>query len=497
MSQKILIDSIYSAAPAHCSSAVKMWRLVDYVLNERGRTDVFFYWLIPDDLEPEDFAFYPVHENVKYIPIPYHKRDRTRDYQVLPKALDTVLGFNGDYWDFDILITNRTTLIPLAKVLMNSPRDRKKIWTKKVFLFEEMPLMGFKPTVALSHVEVQEQMVVLGHLAADLTSITISHERDGIISTAKKYTTPFHVQSLRDKIKVTSPAILNDFQLKAEENRYGVKAAPFTLAFVGRVSATDHIREVYDTMVKHWIIKGDDKIRLMVSTVTTSYKVAPPDMVEYINAPRDLFWKLLKTDMDCILCLSEEAGFGMSLMEPLMFGTPVVLIRAKWSEALVGKDYPLFVDSETKAYAMVKAVYDDYPLWYARFAQWQKDVMRPMFSAGGIYEHSMYPYMYEGMLAADDESLSRYRYESPGKGDNSVVQALIKGDPEEFYLFDRINQLGGAGELGEIKVKTAPGDRDKRGLIWATNWNDIRLALKAFHGYEDASTATGHFRKVK
>jgi len=497
MSTKILIDSIYSARPSHCASAVKMWRFVDYVLNTQGRTDVFFYWLIPEWLEEEDLAFYPEHDNVVYLQFPYHRGDRTRAYLAFPAELDRLLAFNGVAWDFDIVMTNRTTQVPLMKMVMSSPREPTKTWMKNVFLFEEMPLMAFKSTVAISNVPVTERMTIAGHLAADRTAITISHERDGLISGAKRYVPPSSVMELRDKIKVTSPSLLEDFEEKDKKYRFTKGEEKFCLAFVGRVSATDHIREVYDTMVKHWITKGDDRIKLIVSTVTPVYKIEPPEMVEYINLPRDEFWEALKTEMHCIMYLAEEAGFGMSLMEPLMFGVPVVLIRAPWSEALVGKDYPLFIDTESKAYGMVKAIHDDYEEYYRQFIQWQHDVLQPMFQEGGQYSQSFYDYMYKGLLEFEEMLPARYAAEQASKQNNNIVQALLDGDPEEFVLFDRIRELGKKGDLKSLQSKTREGDRDRRGLVWSTPWNDIRIALKTFFGYEDASVTVGHLRKVK
>jgi hypothetical protein len=45
--------------------------------------------------------------------------------------------------------------------------------------------------------------------------------------------------------------------------------------------------------------------------------------------------------------------------------------------------------------------------------------------------------------------------------------------------------------------KLAPGDRDKRGLVWSTAFNEYRMTLQVYPGWEDASTKVAHLKKVK
>lgn len=47
-------------------------------------------------------------------------------------------------------------------------------------------------------------------------------------------------------------------------------------------------------------------------------------------------------------------------------------------------------------------------------------------------------------------------------------------------------------EYPTLASKTRDNDRDHRGLVWATPWNDFRLALMKYYGYVDGSTTTGH-----
>lgn len=495
MSVKVLLDPIYSSKPSHCSSAVKMWKLVDYVLNDMKRDDVFFYWLVPDAMEPEELNWFPKHKNVKLLKFPYHK-DRMRAYMTYPKELENAVAFNGELWDYDVLITSRTGIVPLFKISMMSPRDKNKCWVKKVFLFEEMPVMAFKSTVATSDDYVQDLVTLSGYLAADKVCITILHEKSGILRAARRYFTPSHCIELEKKIQVASPAILNEFSIKKEEHRFKRGERPFCLAFCARISPTDNIREVYDTMEKHWIMKGDKGIKLLVTSVSTSSKVPPPKQIDMRHEPREVFWKLVKEDMDCILYFPPEAGFGMALMEPLMFGTPVVVIRAEWSEALLGKDYPFMINSLKDGYGMVKAIHDDYDKYYAQFMEWHEKNLIPMFAEGGSYSVSLYDYLYQGILEHEEEMNTKYPKVFDKKADNDIVQLIAKDAPDEFVMHDRLKELAKTGKFSSLQAKLED-TRDDRGIVWATVWNEYRLALKAFYGFEDAGVTPGHLRRVK
>ena len=162
---KILVDAVLTAEPAKCSTNVQFLTFVKRTLATRP--DVYFYWLIPEWVTQDQFlATYPQDPRVKYIQVPQHK-DRTKEYLTLSHQLDAAVAFNGPTWDFDVLLTMRTGLCPLFKLLMMSPRHNSMAWTKEVWLIEEMPLMDFKKTVMTINADVQDLFTMSGYLAAD------------------------------------------------------------------------------------------------------------------------------------------------------------------------------------------------------------------------------------------------------------------------------------------------------------------------------------------
>ena len=124
MSLKILFDPIYSGQLTGCSTAFKCKTLVETALHRNKREDFFFYWMVPPNLSEEEQAWLPQHPNVTYIEFPYLK-DRMREYMMFRAELDEVLAFNGTHWDFDVLFTSRTALVPLSRAVMSSPRQKR------------------------------------------------------------------------------------------------------------------------------------------------------------------------------------------------------------------------------------------------------------------------------------------------------------------------------------------------------------------------------------
>ena len=127
------------------------------------------------------------------------------------------------------------------------------------------------------------------------------------------------------------------------------------------------IDEINDLMVKQFVMKGD-KIRLLVTTVSSVIKTFDQSVIEVKQTGREEFWKLCKEEMDLFIHMAPEGGFSLSLVEPMMLGVPAIIGREPWSEGVFGKTYPFFVKNETEAYAFVQMFYEDYPAMYAKWA---------------------------------------------------------------------------------------------------------------------------------
>jgi hypothetical protein len=468
------------------------YKFTEAVLKQRS--DVFFYWMVPDYLDEAGMAQLPQHPNIRYIKVKAHK-DRTKEYLTFNADHDNCVAFNGDTWDWDILVTTRTGMTPLMKLVMSSPRLSKFTWIKEVWLLEEMPLMDFKSSVVTIDADVQDRFTIAGHLAADKVWIVSYHEKGHILRRAKDFYSPAMVQSLDKKIKSICPNSFSAFDLKKPEHFF-VKGGekPFCIAYTGRMTKTSaRLHETSDVMLRQWIMRSD--VRPMVCTVSTGLKVFNKDSTEVHFANREEFWKLAQEDMHVILILYTEGGFALSLFEPIMLGTPAIVAKEDWSVAML-PDYPFLAKSTTEAYGYCKRFYDDYAGMYETFRQWHQEVFIPVFKKR-FETDLLHDLMLQGLTDFETRVPTLFKDRAAPRSTGGIIKTLIDAlkDRNEFVLFDLIRELGASGEFKMLAQKTVDHDRDRRGLVWSSPWPDIRMILKVFYGWEDASTVTGHMKR--
>jgi hypothetical protein len=496
---KILVDPIYSAKPSHCASAMKAKRIIEHTLVTMKREDIFFRVLVPKNLEQEEIDWFPKHPNVLLVEYPYNK-DRMIEYQRFTLDYEDKVAFNGLFWDNDVVITMRTQQVPNIQITQSSVRQKAVTWLKKVLVYEEMPVMSFKPTVAVSNETVQDMATVLGYLTADKTFITIQHEKDGILDAARKFLAPRKVQELMGKIMVTSPVRIDKFEIKREKYRFVRGQRPFCLGFTGRMTnSMSRLETVYETAEKHWILKGDKGFRMVFSTVTKGIKMAPPEFCEVVHLPRDEFWKLIRSELDLVICMDTDAGFGMSFFEPILFGTPMIVADEPWSRALLGDKYPFYAKGMQEAYAFVGAFHDNYEKMHQAFSDWQQTELKARFSIGGQYQWNLYDALYAQIETFEKQCLDRYSYECPNKKYNDIVLAVlakVEGQ-QEFVLHEVLKDLADDGTLESLGRKLGWTRQSGPGIVWDTPWNDFRVILKVFYGWEDASPVPGHLRRAE
>lgn len=501
---KVLLDPVMTNDPGHCASTVKMLKLVKHVLAQRS--DVFFYWLVPAEGSAFDkgMDWYIQHPNVRYVPYPYN-RDRQREYLRLDRVYEDYVSFYGTLWDFDVLVTNRTSLVPLLKLMMTKRGRTKLAWSKQVFLIEDMPIMSFKKKLGtFTHEEVQDLATLQGYLAADQTVISAFWEKDLILRTAREHLLPAKVRALGKSIIESSAILLEKVGLKTkaaiEPMLKGER--PFTCAYIGRMVASSRPNEIFELMQKNWILHaGRKQLRFLASTqsqvstgdgagaVKRAGRIMIPDFVEVKSLPREGFWDLCRNEIDVYLFMSKEEDYSMSLMEPLTLGTPAILIRDDWSEGTVGKDYPFFVDNFPEAYGLLRAFYDDYPAMYKRFVEWSKTHFEPMMlKRNEVYIGTLFADFLARYEAAERDALDQGCY-----ADNEVVQLIAKlGD--DVVVDDAVRELQKAGKLKFLAEKLEPEFRDEVVNAWQTDWYRVKMGLRAA-GFRDASTTTGHFTR--
>lgn len=499
MSLKVLMDPVYSGLLTGCSSAYKCKTLVDLALSEHPNW--FFYWLVPPDLSEEEKAWLPDHPNIAYVEYPYIK-DRMREYSLFRKEMDQILGFNGSHWDFDVLLTSRTSQVPTARSVMSSPRQKTTGYKlKKVMIFEEMIVLDHRTTVAKSDVLAQELLTLSGYLCSDVTYLVTEKEQRGIVDTARQYFAPSQVMQMIKKFQRVSQLDTGMPRVKEPQFHFKKGERPMCLTFAGRMErSAANLEEVFELMDKQWIMKGSMQLKTLICTVSTVTPLPPPKHTEVRVASRAAFWKAAQEEMDVMLVLHRDAEFSLSMVEPMVFGVPLIIIDQDWSRSVWGEAYPFYAKGFTEAYGLVQAFYDDYESMYALFEKWLLTVFYKRCLPGGDLAISMYDKMHE-FLGLHEQYLEVEGFPElyAGRKDNELfvkfaekAKAKAKG---EIVMFDLIREMGSDGDFEMLQRKTEDGDRDKRRITFSTPFNEWRLMLKAFHNFEDASTQVGHMRR--
>jgi len=495
---KIVLDPIYTLDPEHCASNAKMKKVVDYLLSQRD--DLFFYWLIPDDLTEDEAAGLLVSDHIEYHEYTRSK-DRMREYLRVDREYESLMYFGGRLWDADLIITTRTTIVPLLKIMAIRPSSPSLLWTKKIFLMEDMPMMPFKKHVGISHPEATTLQVLAGYDVADYIAIAAFWEKAYILREAKKYLSPSRVRKLRDKMVESSAALSSDicFKTKTVLAQRVKGTRPFTISFLGRMTHNMRAEEIFDLMTKQWVFRGgDNKVDCIATTQSiNSGCVDIPDFVNVKRLPREEFWDTTKNKIDVFLFMCEDVDYPMSVIESLSLGCPGVILKCRWSVPTLGEDYPFFVSNMREAYGMITAFYTDYVSMYAKFITWVTTSFEPMIKER---DRTWPPYLVESALKDIDADIHNYLTTSGAVGNNPVTGEILKYVDDlgldEFYLFEVVAHLDKVGIFNGLGLKTKDDFADKVRRAWGTQWNIYKLGLY-YAGWVDASPAAGHYRRSK
>lgn len=454
------------------------------------RPDVFVYWLVPDWLTDEERGWFPADPRIKYMPTTQTK-DRVREYLTLPRELYDACTFYGPCWDFDVLMTMRTGLVPQMRLLMNSPRTINRWWLKEVWLIDVMPMLKFKQTVPQMAPGVHDRFTLDGYLAADRVWFVSYFEPAGVMRAAREHLQPSQVMALAAKIRTGLTAQFDTMELKPPENRFQ-KGKAFGLSYIGRMEKANGIVDIAEVLEKAWILRGDN-VKQIVCTVSAVVKTFDEDLVDVRFLPREEFWHVCRIELDAFVYISKEGAISLSVLEPLMLGVPCITLRDEQRVVMLGEDYPFYASGPSTVYGVFKALYDDYEGSYAKFQKWYEEWFRPTWTKR-FEEDLIYPQLIASLDSYRDKIEGR-KGELTSLRDNETVQLIAQNWQDGETIYETVQRLG-SKLMGVMVKKTDYADHSSRNLTFMSSWNTYRLGLKLFHGFEDASTGLGHIRKV-
>lgn len=151
---------------------------------------------------------------------------------------------------------------------------------------------------------------------------------------------------------------------------------------------------------------------------------------------------------------------------------------------------------------MIKEFHDNYAVMYGQFVEWRETIFKPRFLPGGAYQNNMYDVVSDDLKTWEDDTSARIRdAASEAKANNEIVGYLVKEADKhggELHLFAAVASLIEQKLVGpDMRVHLAEDARNVGGrfMPFMADWNNYRLLLKAFHGFEDASIERGHLRR--
>lgn len=490
---KVLFDPIYTNDPRFCSNCYKMQQAAKYLLEKRD--DVFITFLLPSNDDGSnwtvEYDWLLKHPRLSYETIPTSS-DRMKEYYRFSDEYRKKVAFFGEHWDHDMVVTSRISGVPLIKTNMTAMRANRPL-AKQVVTIEDMPILNFKKCVAQTQPDVQDLQHVTGYLAADANWFMSFWEKDAMLRVARGILAPSKVMELAKKSFDASPIQVEgvSFKKPADVKSTAKRTKPFTVGYTQRFEAI-HRRsnDVMEIFEKQWVFRGGKHKMRFISTSNSKGGAATKDndFIEFLRPPREEFWRIMREEVDVIIVLSIDDAYPLSLIEPLLNGTPVALLRAPYAEATVGKDYPFFVSNEVEAYGVVKAFFDDYEGQYEKFRLWSESCYGPlMFARNKLW--------WPPLLLEQLNRLEKTQAKLLGGASktNSVIDLLVQKAGDEFVLFDAIRELKKDGEIRHLADSI--GKEAATAMSFTISWNEQRLRLIHHHGFKDASTATGHFKR--
>lgn len=487
---KILLDPIHTNNPQRCSMNYKMQELMKELIE--WREDVFFYYLLPSDINNDgwevDYDWLLKSPRIKYIEIPTHKH-RMLQYKTFNLELQNVCAFYGDCWDWDLLISARSQMIPMMRTLGAKTTSDSRM--RSVICVEDMPVMKFKQYVNTPLQDINSLQTLSGYLASDVTLFFSFWERKEAIKEARDYLCPALIKRLSDTSYDCCPVKtkVEDFSEKSREYVLGLVrgGTQFTIGYTQRHEAGHRkCNVVFNVMENQWIFNAKDKVTLISTNGTGGPSVAYPTEIERYRSERSEYMALLKDRISVAIVMSTEDAYPLSMLEPIVWGVPVAILDRPYARATLGDKYPFYVSDETGAYAVCKMFFDDYPSNYKKFLEWRKTELLPLLLSRN--EASFFKYVVEQIAILEKRQLETNEGASLGEVTKIIIDNYREGEGMSALTERLVNE----GKVDRLDYSWKKRNTRAAGkLNWELDWNYYRILLKRVRGLKDSSVEAG------
>lgn len=446
---KILIDPLYTnRSLLRCATNFVFKKTAEYMLRELPGSSV--YYVVPDT-EYENNSFI-IDDKFDIEGVVCRKqecyRDRYKEYFYLKRAWVDDFAFWGECYDWDVLLTARSTCIPMIRMLTEKSHSRP---SRKVVIFDPLPLLDFKRTVDIGG-DLRLQTLA-GYMNSDLVAVNTGHERSGVLAAARELLSTAAISRLQEKLVVKYIAPIQREEKPDAKREWFIKTDPFKLVYTQRLDKSERRPEdAFDAMMYAFVTRDGIKTEAYTNTAAgiedgdfvhwNDHKYSQIDMYQ---PKRQEFYEKLKV-AHVFVSFSIEEGLPLSLYEAITHGVIGVVAREPWSEDMFGKDYPWLVSNPEEATHKIRWIKDNREQAYDMFLDWYWNKFKKTHDSRGDF----LPFLRDRILEwekSTKETIQEKHKNSDPENLTKIIIDYTKGRSGRVNLIELLKEMKKDGRL--------------------------------------------------
>lgn len=268
--------------------------------------------------------------------------------------------FNERFGDlyFDVMFTERPMTVPILKKLIQHPivsKSRRPVIVARDQVTLDVGWFKIDP--------VEEMLQACGWVSAP-TIFQSPHQAKRALSIARKHLAPAHLNRMADSMAVFPLGIdcddIDAINMTERDQKYDQITVNYSHKLFIEQKFLESLKIMDSTFaggrdVHLQIVTGSSAAKMYMLPRARPYK----HMTTFGGMGRTAFLKQMAR-AHVFVSNSYYEDFSATVAEQIYTGLVPVLLRADWSEYLVGKEYPYLFDSMEQGQAMLRYVVDNY-----------------------------------------------------------------------------------------------------------------------------------------
>ena len=263
----------------------------------------------------------------------------------------------GDLY-FDVWLTEKPMLAPILKNLL-SFKVRDKSRRPLVICRDQFTL-----DVVDSKATATEELLEAAGWCCAPTVFQSDHQAKRAVRVARKHVTPAHLKRMTEMMRTWPLGIdCADVDLINSDER-GQKYDDITINYSHKLFQEQ--RFLQSLQIMDSVLAGGRPVRLQIVTGSNAAKLSMIRKAQkyryiatYGGMNRSAFLKQVAR-AHLFISNSTYEDFSVTVVEQIWTGLLPVLLRAEWSEYLVGKEYPYLFRTPQEGGAMMRYIVDNY-----------------------------------------------------------------------------------------------------------------------------------------